>query len=457
MIMAKVFTDKELQILAQLAYFTFSDEMTDKTLGNLFKEPDVPMTSLRLAVYELMEMKAEGKLDLNSYNEYMSEARKLLAYELERRGVSDEVSLSYAKQILSGYSILHYYSDQGTTSNSNNDSLLSLLEDELSQPISDFSEISQLKPDLHQTNTVLSLEEILNQPLIDENNQACYTDFKNILGPQDIDSVCSFDWAIIESQLGNLGISSDAIESISMFDPLRFDYEDAYDYNNSNYVELVRKIVKTRKLNELSTDQNASRYHATMDLINYIADPLGYHSESEDTNDNKEVDWEKIKDWKVIDYRSDDNGFYAVTIQAEDKMVVAFRGSESYDLKSGVLDWGVADLGLFNSILTTQQFSASEYMKFLSLKFNKNDFEWYTVGHSLGGNLAEHALLQAENMNVVLGYSFDGPGVSNEYLLLNSNKITEKSDRLVHYQYSWVGGLLNPIGGEEERKFIHIH
>jgi len=98
------FTDKELQIAAQLAYFSFSDDMKNLELRDLFDEPDIHKTSLKLTVYELMEMKAKNQIDYNTYKQFMEQAQLMLAYELEKMGVNNSVSYVQAKSILNGYS-----------------------------------------------------------------------------------------------------------------------------------------------------------------------------------------------------------------------------------------------------------------------------------------------------------------------------------------------------------------
>ena len=64
-----------------------------------------------------------------------------------------------------------------------------------------------------------------------------------------------------------------------MYDPLYFNVLDARTYIESPYINLRRNIIKTRKLNEHSESKDASRFHATMDLMNYLADPTSFESE----------------------------------------------------------------------------------------------------------------------------------------------------------------------------------
>lgn len=109
--------------------------------------------------------------------------------------------------------------------------------------------------------------------------------------------------------------------------------------------------------------------------------------------------------WKLVDVvnynekEGDGNGFCAITIQTDaDNAIVGFRGSEGLENIFGELfreDWIMADVGLLDSIITTQQASATEYMKTVQKLGYSN---YVTCGHSLGGNLATHALLTAPDM-----------------------------------------------------------
>ena len=171
----------------------------------------------------------------------------------------------------------------------------------------------------------------------------------------------------------------------------------------------------------------------------------------------------KYADWKIIDIKSlndlsidGSNGFYAVMIETgEGQAMVGFRGSESFETWQTEEDWFIADVGLLNSTETKEQQAAREYMAYLQNTYGSKYTEWYTTGHSLGGNLAEHAAITApEDMNIVHSWSLDGPGVSNEYLDYWSNEIAFRLDVLTHYQWSWVGGLLNRFEIDEFDQYI---
>jgi len=162
--------------------------------------------------------------------------------------------------------------------------------------------------------------------------------------------------------------------------------------------------------------------------------------------------------WKIVDVKdlNKEYGFYGLTIETDsNSAIVGFRGSESIDLNQFMKDWFIADFGLVNSVSTKQQACAREYMQEVYDMFNYLDY--VTSGHSLGGNLAEHALLTApEGMNVVKGYSFDGPGNSDEYLQIHDDQIAARGDRLIHYQWSPIGGLLNRLPNENY-KFVDVN
>ena len=163
----------------------------------------------------------------------------------------------------------------------------------------------------------------------------------------------------------------------------------------------------------------------------------------------------KYRDWKIVDVNDNnsENGFYALTIETDaDSAVIGFRGSESIN-DQVKYDWVYADFGLLNSISTAQQASAAEYMEYINNKFNYSDY--VTSGHSLGGNLSSHAVLTApDDMNVVKGYSFDGPGNSDEYLERYRDQIEKNGDKITHFQWSVVGGLLNMIPNSDCKQVL---
>ena len=75
------------------------------------------------------------------------------------------------------------------------------------------------------------------------------------------------------------------------------------------------------------------------------------------------------------------------------------------------------------------------------------------TGHSLGGGLATHSAITApEGMQEKIDrvVSFDGPGFSDEYLKAHQKEIRRIKDRLEHFEWSWVGALLNQPDGTKD-------
>ena len=163
-------------------------------------------------------------------------------------------------------------------------------------------------------------------------------------------------------------------------------------------------------------------------------------------------------DWKILDYcdKNTTTGFYAVTIDTGfGDTIVGFRGSETIeDMQQAVLDWAVADFGLLNSSLTEQQRNAQDYVRHVNETYYRGG-NYQTIsftGHSLGGNLAEHAAITAEDDlldKIDRATNWDGPGFSDEYIKQHTinGDIRDAADKIDHYQWSLVSSLLNPIPG----------
>ncbi len=163
--------------------------------------------------------------------------------------------------------------------------------------------------------------------------------------------------------------------------------------------------------------------------------------------------------WKIVDIRdtNSENGFYACTIETNsNSAIVGFRGSEGIDVPNQAeYDWVDGDIGLLNSKLTTQQAQATRYMNDIS---NGEKFKKYSsfalTGHSLGGNLSDHATLTAPDYlqkRITQSVSFDGPNFSNEYINdpTHQAEIQKMRGKMIHYQWSVVGTLLVPLPGVE--------
>lgn len=159
--------------------------------------------------------------------------------------------------------------------------------------------------------------------------------------------------------------------------------------------------------------------------------------------------------WRIVstdNHRS--SGMYGCLIDTADgNAIIGFRGSESYNAEQAVKDWGIADLGLLNNQgETEQQKEAERYMREIAEQYGDKYDHFGVTGHSLGGNLATHATLTApDSINDKLEcVSFDGPGFSDEYIKKHEDDIARNADKITHYQWSFVGGLLVPIPGAQD-------
>lgn len=169
---------------------------------------------------------------------------------------------------------------------------------------------------------------------------------------------------------------------------------------------------------------------------------------------NNVTSWQN---WTVVDScdHNSESGFYGCLIDTGNgDAIIGCRGSESYDMEQGIKDWGAADIGRLNNPLTLQQADATRYMERLYSKYGDSYDSFSFTGHSLGGSLATHAAITApkgmqDKIDTVI--SFDGPGFSDEYLKAHALEISRVADKLHHYEYSWVGGLLFQPPGIDNR------
>lgn len=151
-------------------------------------------------------------------------------------------------------------------------------------------------------------------------------------------------------------------------------------------------------------------------------------------------------DWYVVNVndRNEPDGFYGILLETDpDHAIIAFRGSESYDANQIMKDWINADVGLLMAKDTTQQVRAAEYMAEIEEQFPYGQYA--VTGHSLGGNLAEHAVIAApDGMRGKLSrtVNFDGPGFSEDYMVRNQEQIGKVPYPISHYRWSLVGALL---------------
>ena len=165
----------------------------------------------------------------------------------------------------------------------------------------------------------------------------------------------------------------------------------------------------------------------------------------------KENNLQDCNRWIIKDVADDNarSGFYGCLIDTRDgDAIVGMRGSESWDAGQGLHDWVEADLGLLNSTGTRQQQRAAEFTQKVYEQFGDDYNGFSFTGHSLGGNLSEHATITApDGMPIRRCVSYDGPGFSDEYITAHSADIRARAQYIDHYQYSLVGTLLLPLPG----------
>lgn len=167
--------------------------------------------------------------------------------------------------------------------------------------------------------------------------------------------------------------------------------------------------------------------------------------------------------WKIINVFDDQGvigtGIYAFTVDTDDgNCIIAFRGTHIKDdgdnsltITGNVLqDVILADLGLANSGETSQQHAAERYVSYIYEEIG-DQYEHFTfVGHSLGGNLAEHALISAPDgmKEKADALSLDGPGFSAIYIEERKESIQKVKGRLRRQCWTAVGTILNTLPGE---------
>ena len=156
--------------------------------------------------------------------------------------------------------------------------------------------------------------------------------------------------------------------------------------------------------------------------------------------------------WEIVDIRDENNttGMVACLIETGDEnALVAFRGSESDTASNKLMDWVITNFGLLNAYETVQQKSAENYMNYIAQKYGDQYQNFATSGHSLGGNLSFHAALTAPSElrdKISQAYSMDGPGYSNEYIVLHAEEILSMPpDVMQHIGWSLVGDILDPL------------
>ena len=162
---------------------------------------------------------------------------------------------------------------------------------------------------------------------------------------------------------------------------------------------------------------------------------------------------ENSRNWIIRDVCDDQrgSGMYACLLETSPgEAVLAFRCSESDTPGNVMKDWVLSDLGLLNHMLTPQQLAAEAYTEEVYRKYGSSFRTFSFSGHSLGGNLAEHAAITASaGMREKIGTcrNLDGPGFSGAYLTAHAGEIAETAGRIRHDRWSLVGNLLNAVPG----------
>ncbi len=168
---------------------------------------------------------------------------------------------------------------------------------------------------------------------------------------------------------------------------------------------------------------------------------------------SKAMEWEVVK---TFDRNNEgQSGFYGVVLKDGDDLIVSFRGSESPDALQNIhQDWVNADIALLEGQLTDQQEDVNRFIDQLNKEGYFDQYDNISfAGHSLGGNLAEHATFYAAKIGVADSIdrtiSYDGPGFAQEYLDANRQYIDLATGtvQMDHIEQSLVGALLQRVDG----------
>ncbi len=167
---------------------------------------------------------------------------------------------------------------------------------------------------------------------------------------------------------------------------------------------------------------------------------------------------EVLNGWKLLDTRNENRttGFAGCLLETDTgDAVVGFRGSE-FSEGQLLADWASANFALPFIPTTIQQNSAENYMQYIYEKYGGGYQSFYTVGHSLGGNLAFHAAVTGEGIygdKLKGAYNLDGPGFTEEDYQFHGEEIDKlsKNGVLSHYAWTLVGTLFH-----DEDKFTQF-
>ena len=160
--------------------------------------------------------------------------------------------------------------------------------------------------------------------------------------------------------------------------------------------------------------------------------------------------------WKIINSYNDEgafgSGLQAYVIDTNDgNCIISFRGTQPTSARSFSQDILFADLGLLNSGETPQQKAAEKYVQYIYEQLGDKYQNFTFVGHSLGGNIAEHAAITAPDEMKIRSraVSLDGPGFSDIYIQEHKSEIAQMTGRLERNSWSTIGAFLHSVPGEE--------
>lgn len=207
---------------------------------------------------------------------------------------------------------------------------------------------------------------------------------------------------------------------------------------NMSVGELIHRIIS----NYAGCVDLSEKQKAQLETAGYIKSQIEEH------------DLQDCYRW-IIQAVCDENaktGFYGCLIDTRDgEAILGFRGSEMIG-NQGSKDWIETNLALLNGISTRQHRSTEEFTRYIYDRYGDAYHHYNFTGHSLGGNLAEHAAITApDGMPIHRCMNLDGPGYSDEYIFFHGPDILRNGQYIDHYQYSLVGSLLFPLPGTRYR------
>ena len=154
--------------------------------------------------------------------------------------------------------------------------------------------------------------------------------------------------------------------------------------------------------------------------------------------------------WQIAMIANDQagSGMYGIMINdGYGGAIFSFRGTE-FDTQP-ILDGILADGGILDSTETWQQSVARDFIR-VAYERHGNEYDSFSfTGHSLGGNLAIDAAINAPfamRDKIYSIYGFDSPGFCTDYWDRYRQQIAEMYSRIMHYQWSFVGAIFETPG-----------